>query len=80
MEVLGIIAAVFVMYVTYKLIFGSWEELSEALGFWLTPDIFSWFRGEAMEDFFAELKLGVWIVSGLGSYFGVMSLIDLLNH
>ena len=74
MEVLGVIAAITVMYFTYKLIFGCWDELSDALSFWLTPDIFSWIRGEAMDDFFAEMKLGVWILTGVATYWGMTNL------
>lgn len=74
MEVVAVIGAVVVMYFTFKLIFGCWEELSEALVFWLTPDSLSWFRGEGLDDFVAELKLGFWVLTGVGSYFGIMHL------
>jgi hypothetical protein len=42
--------------------FSTWEDFFECIKYWLMPDIISWFRGEATEDFFAELKLLVWVV------------------
>ena len=33
--------------------------------FWLTPDVFSLFHGEWTEDWWAELKLGLWFISGI---------------
>ena len=74
MQVLAVIGGIMVMYFTYKLIFGCWEELSGALTFWLTPDVFSWLRGEAMDDFFAEMKLVFWVLSGVATYFGLLKL------
>jgi hypothetical protein len=49
-----------------KLFFNTWDELGEAIAFWITPDIISAFRGEFWEDWWAELKLGVWILSCVG--------------
>ncbi|MCM8529204.1 MAG: hypothetical protein NE327_21960 [Lentisphaeraceae bacterium] len=74
MEVVAVIIALGVMYFTYRLIFGCWEELSDAVTYWFTPDIFSWIRGESMEDFFAEMKLGFWFLTGAATYFGVMNI------
>ena len=33
----------------------------ESIMYWFTPDILSMFRGEAMDDFFAELKLIIFL-------------------
>lgn len=44
-----------------KLMFGGWGEFFEAVKFWLTPDAFSFFRGEWGEDRMAEFKLGFFI-------------------
>ena len=38
--------------------FDGWAGFAECIRYWFTPDIWSMFRGEWSEDFFAELKLG----------------------
>ncbi len=45
-----------------KVFFGDLNGFFDCLRFWLQPDFISWFRGEAMEDFFGELKLGLYVV------------------
>jgi len=52
-----------VYFVLGWLWFGSWEDFLECLKFWLTPDIFSWFYGEGVDDWWAETKLGFWLFS-----------------
>ena len=74
MEVLGLLGAIGMMYMMYKLLFADFSDLMEAVGYWFTPDAYSFFKGEGMEDFFAELKLGVLAVSGIGTYFGIAHL------
>jgi hypothetical protein len=46
-----------------KLIFKTWENFWASIKFWLTPELFSLFRGEYWDDCLAELKLGFWIVA-----------------
>jgi hypothetical protein len=74
MEIIAGLAAIAVLYVVYKVIFGDLSELGGAFRYWITPDIFSWFNGEGFDDFIAEMKLGLWLVSGIGTYFGVLAL------
>ena len=45
-------------YLAYRVIFKDWEEFTEALWFWLKPDLWSALRGELFEDWWAEIKLG----------------------
>lgn len=40
-----------------RLFFKDFEDFGGAIGFLLTPDIFSAFSGEFWEDWWAELKL-----------------------
>jgi len=40
---------------------GFWE----CVCFWFTPDAYSFDRGEWTEDWWAELKLGFWFISGI---------------
>lgn len=56
--------------------FNSWDEFGEAIRFWITPDLFSAFRGEFVNDWWAELKLGVWASGCMGCVYGEAFLID----
>jgi len=59
------------MVLTCKIFFDSKEDLFEAIRYWFTPDIISMFQGRAVEDFFGELKLFLWIgATALGAYGG----------
>lgn len=42
-------------------VFGDWETFGECIRYALTPDIISWFRGEGLEDFWAEMRLFFWV-------------------
>ena len=61
-----------------KILFGSWTDFGEAVRFWFTPDIFSMFRGEYMDDWAAELKLGLFIVVCGGCVYAEYLLIEKL--
>lgn len=66
---LSVVVAALVLMVLFRPIFGSKEGFYECLKYWLKPDIISWFRGEHLEDAWAELKLFLWIgTAGLSAY------------
>ena len=58
-----------------KVLFGCWDNFWEAVRFWIQPDSISLFKGEYGEDFFAELKLGFFILLCIGSVAGEFYLI-----
>ena len=64
METLGLVSGLATLLVTYKLFFRDMHELFDSIKFWLTPDIISLFRGEYLEDTWAEWKLIAWLGSG----------------
>ncbi len=68
-EFIGIVVGILVLAVLFKPFFGDFSAFFECVRFWFTPDLFSMFRGEWMEDTFAEMKLGLWIVCGAGAGF-----------
>lgn len=77
----GLVATVIVMAVLFKPLFGDWEGFVECIKFWITPDIFSLFTGEYLEDRWSELKLVFWLVCGLLSWSGVyVLLMKLFEH
>jgi|GEM_PF-266854 hypothetical protein len=57
----------------FKPFFGDWSGFWDCVKFWMKPDWISWWQGEGVEDWWAEMKLGVWIllagVCGVASYF-----------
>ncbi len=48
-------------------LFKDWENFWDCLKFWLTPDIISLFRGEWIEDQWAQVKLSLWLVLCAGA-------------
>ncbi len=60
-------------------LFRSLDDFLESIRFWLTPDLFSAFRGEFMDDWWAELKLGLWIAACTGCVFGEAYLIGMAS-
>jgi len=49
-----------------KVFFKDLDDFLESVRFWFTPNIFSAFRGEYMDDLFAEMKLILWIGFSIG--------------
>ena len=59
----------------FKPFFKDWSGFWDCVKFWMKPDWISWFQGEGVEDWWAEMKLGVWIV--LSAVCGVLSYVKL---
>ena len=53
-----------------RVFFPDWAELMEAIRYWFTPDMWSFFRGEFFEDFWAEIKLGLYFACCVGLVMG----------
>lgn len=51
----------------FKSIFTNEEDFNSSIKYSFTPDIFSFFRGEYMKDYFAELKLSIFIILCIGT-------------
>ena len=49
-EVVATLAGLVTMAALFRVFFSGLSDFLQALRFWLTPDIFSLFRGEFMED------------------------------
>ena len=58
---------VFAAWGLFRLIFGNWETFGKCLGYWLQPDSWSWWKGEAWEDAVGEFSLFL--------YFGSLALL-----
>jgi len=59
----------------FKPFFRDWSGFWDCVKFWMKPDRISWFQGEGVEDWWAELKLGAWII--VSAVCGVLSYIKL---
>ncbi len=57
-------------------IFDSWEGLGESLYYWIRPDMWSWIRGEGVEDAWAEFKLLFFVLACAACIWGEYALID----
>jgi len=76
--ILGIVANMPVCYGLGRLIFKDGDEFGKAIFFWLTPDIYSFIRGEWTDDLWAELKLGFWVFTCIGTVMMEVFLIALI--
>ena len=68
----AIAAALVTAALLYTLLFEDWEEFTECVKFYLTPDIISLFRGKFWEDYWAETKLALWL--------GISALVSMLVY
>ncbi len=55
----------------WKLFFADLDDFLECISYWLKPDLWSWYKGEATEDWWAELKLAAWLLISVGVGFGL---------
>ncbi len=69
-KLMAAVAGLITLRVLFAPIFGSKEEFTECVKFWLTPDIVSLFRGEYWEDSWAEFKLFIWLGCGAAVGYG----------
>ena len=74
MWLIALIIAPFIIWADIKLfkffygcIFRDEEDFNNSLKYSITPDIFSLFRGEYFKDYFAELKLGIFVMLCIGT-------------
>ena len=51
----------------FRAFFDDWDGFWECVRYYLTPDIISLFRGEWGEDWWATMKLGVYVAFSAGS-------------
>lgn len=56
-------------YLAFRLLFRDWEEFTEAVWFWLKPDLWSLFTGELAQDWWAEIKLGILFAACSGAVY-----------
>ncbi|THB67131.1 MAG: hypothetical protein D6B27_05160 [Gammaproteobacteria bacterium] len=77
-EIIGAIVGIAVLLILFKPFFGGMSGFWECIKFWLTPDIISLFRGNWGADWFAEMKLGLWLCCGGAGGFAAYSVIHKL--
>ena len=58
-----------------KMLFEDWEEFKEAVGYLFTPNVFSYIFGELDEDFWATVKMFIFIVLCIFLWTGELVLI-----
>lgn len=67
----AVIVALLTAYQLYTFLFKDWDEFSECLLFWFTPDLWSLLRGQLHKDLWAEFKLLLWIAGVFSMGFSV---------
>ena len=72
-----VVVAVATAIALWKPMFGNMENFAECIGYWFTPDAWSFLNNDYWEDCWAELKLGFWILSSGGVGYGGVGNIDI---
>ncbi len=67
-----------VYYGVFRILFRDREEFLEAIWFWFKPDLWSALRGELWDDWWAEMKLGLFLSACAGAVYLQTSLIQTL--
>ena len=67
----GVAVFVLVAWMMYRILFDSWEEFKESVHYWLKPDLVSLIEGDYENDWWAEMKLFVWLLPSVGMGYGV---------
>ena len=74
----ALLAGIGELILTFKLFFDDFADYEEAWQYYFTPDFWSMLKGEYTDDFWAEVKLGIFhaggILTGVGVYFGLAEL------
>ena len=74
-EAVAIVSGLATLALFFRVFFPNTDDFIAAVKFWLTPDLFSLFRGEYFEDWWAEMKLGLWFGSAAFVGFSVYALL-----
>jgi ABC-type spermidine/putrescine transport system permease subunit II len=51
-------------------LFRTWSDFFECVGYYFTPDWYSWIRGELMEDWWGSLKVVLFVAICTASVYG----------
>jgi len=62
---LSIIAGLAGLKFSFNFFFNDMGDLYECIKYWFTPNIISMFRREYEHDWWAELKLFIWALTGI---------------
>ena len=68
MSLSGIVGFLLAAVLSFKAFFSSMEDFMVCLKYYLTPDFWSFIRGEYHQDSFAEMKIFFWL--GLSALIG----------
>lgn len=68
MSISGVLGFLITAGLLYNVFFSSKEQFFECVKYYLTPDVWSFLKGEFQNDFFAEFRLLLWL--GLSAAMG----------
>lgn len=76
MKIVGAVVAIAVWALLFKPIFDSTANFRKSVRFFFTPDLLSAIHGKGVEDFWAEVKLLIWLCAGFGIGYAVYAVIS----
>ena len=66
-----------VYYLLFRVLYRDMQEFIDAVWFWLKPDLWSLLDGEYWDDFWAEMKLGMFVAACSGAVMGEAYLVSI---
>lgn len=75
--ILGIAIAcgICMLVLSYWVMFNDYDDFCECVSYALQPDIYSWYKGELGEDWWAEIRIYLWLAisaaAGYGAHFAI---------
>lgn len=56
---------------TYWVLFTDYEDFCECISYAIQPDIYSWYKGDLGEDWWAEIRVYFWLAISTAAGYGV---------
>jgi hypothetical protein len=68
---LAIASGLCVLALSYRIVFSDYDDFCECMSYALQPDIYSWYKGDLGEDWWAEMRIFIWIAVSAAAGYGV---------
>lgn len=56
---------------SYWVMFTDYDDFCDCISYAIQPDIYSWYKGELGEDWWAEMRIYLWLAVSSAAGFGV---------
>jgi hypothetical protein len=68
---IAIASGFFILVLNYWLMFNDFDDFCECMSYAIQPDIYSWYKGELSDDWWAEWRIYIWIMISCAAGYGV---------